>query len=178
MPCRKKPGHTVFTGATENFRHEAIRKIALPGSTILALLLAIGVYHLDRDRASALFLAPFAAYQPGTGRLFGSLGEVLPSFLHAYAFSLLLILALGRTRYARQIGALAWFAVAAGLEILQAEHFHQLTSGPPLQPAASTMISSIQTYVVNGHFDWNDLAAPGLGCLAAFAIASVPEKTK
>jgi hypothetical protein len=150
----------------------------LPGSTILALLLGTGVYLLDRDWASTLFLAPVAGYQPGASGLFGSLGQVLPSFLHAYAFSLLLILALGCARYARQIGALTWFAFAAGLEVLQAEYFHPLFSGPARQPAVSTVISSMQSYVVNGHFDWNDLVASGLGCLAAFAIASVLETAK
>lgn len=168
----------MSTGATESFRHEAIHKIALPGTSILALLLGVAVYLLDRDWASTLFLTPVAAYEPETGRLFGLLGQVLPSFFHAYAFSLLLILALGRARYAREIGALGWFTFAAGLEILQAEYFQHLFSVPALQPAASTVLCSIQSYVANGHFDPGDLAASGLGCILAFVIASVLEETK
>jgi len=79
-------------------------------------------------------------------------------------------------RRARQIGALGWFALAAGLEVLQAEYFHALFAAPMPQHAASAVLSGIQLYVVNGHFDPRDLLAAGLGCVAAFAIASVLEK--
>lgn len=164
--------------ASDGFRHEAIGKIALPGSTILALLLGIAVYVLDRDWATTLFLAPVASYQPDSAGLFGSLGQILPSFFHAYAFSLLLILALGRARYARQIGAVAWFVVAAGLEAVQADYFHQLFISPDAQSGAWTVVSSIQIYAVNGQFDPADVAASLFGCIAAFVIASVLEVPK
>ena len=164
--------------ATDGFRHEAIAKIALPGSAILALLLGITIYVLDRDWATTLFLAPVARYQPESAGLFGSLGHTLPSFFHAYAFSLLLILALGRAKYARQIGAAAWFVLAAGLEAVQADYFHPLFVSSDAQPGASTVVSSIQSYVVNGQFDPADVAASLLGCVAAFVIASVLEVPK
>ena len=166
----------MFRGAKGSCRQEAIRKFALPGSSLLALLLGIAVYLLDRDWSSTLFLAPLVAHQPQVFGFFGSLGQVLPSFLHAYAFALLLILALGSYRYARHVGALGWFTLAAGLEVLQADHFHALFAAPVPQHAASAVLGGIQLYVVNGHFDPRDLLAAGLGCVAAFAIASVLEE--
>ena len=168
----------MFTSAAQGFRHNAMQKIALPGTAIFALILGISVYLLGRDWASTLFLTPFAAYQPETTWSFGWPGLVLPSLLHAYAFSLLLILALGPARYARQIGALSWFFIAAGLEVLQAEYFQHLFSVPTLHPSAATLTASIHSYVVNGQFDFGDLAASAVGCILAFAIASVVEDIK
>ena len=168
----------MFTGAAEGFRRDAIRKAALAGSAILALCFGIAIYLLDRDWASTLFLTPFTAYQPEAVGFFGLPGLVLPSLLHAYAFSLLVILALGGGRSARQVGVLSWFLVAAGLEILQAGQFQNLLSGPTLNSSASTVITSIQSYAVNGHFDFGDLVASGVGCMLAYSIASVLEETK
>lgn len=168
----------MFTGVTQGLRQEAIRKFALPGSTILALLLGTAVYILDRDWTTTLLLAPVASFQPETNNVFGELGHVLPSFLHAYAFSLLIILALGRTRHARRIGAVGWFMCAAVLEVLQADLFRPLFIDSTTHSAAQTMTNSFQAYFVNGHFDPSDIAATALGCIAAFVIASVLEVAK
>lgn len=167
----------MFTSTKKGIRQQAIRKIALPGSAVLALLIGVAVYVIDRDWASALFLLPVAAFQPDTSALFGPLGQVLPSFLHAYAFSLLLILALGHSRNARRNGALTWFAIASCLEFLQATYFHDLLSAPAT-PAAAAVATSVQSYVLNGQFDPGDVVASGLGCAAAFAISSVLEVTR
>ena len=150
--------------------------LALPGSALLALLLGTSVYLLDRDWAAVQFLAPFAAMQGEPANLFGLLGSVLPAFCHAYAFSLLLTLALGRTRRARLVGPLAWFVVAAGLEILQAEWVSASYVSPASPYPDSPVLGGLFSYAVNGCFDPGDLLAAGLGCVFASLATSVAEK--
>ena len=152
------------------------RTLALVASALFALMLGACVYLLDRDWATVLFLAPLAGFQAEPSSLFGSVGHVLPAFCHAYAFSLLLILALGRSRCARYLGALAWFAVAAGLEALQSPPFAAILSLLATRQTDSPALGSITLYAVNGRFDPYDLAAAGLGCVAAWLIASLPEE--
>lgn len=163
---------------TDLIRQAAPRGLVLAASAVGALVLGTCVYLLDRDWSTALFLAPFAAFQGEQVNLFGFVGNVLPSFCHAYAFSLLLILALGRTPRARVFGALAWFAVAAGMEILQSLQISTLMSSLAVLHTDSLLPGSIINYAVNGRFDTCDLAAAGLGCVAAGLLASIPEERK
>lgn len=167
----------MYRDTTRQIGQAAAREFTLPGSALLALLLGTSVYLLDRDWAGVQFLAPFAAFQGEQGDLFGTLGHVLPSLCHAYAFSLLLILALGQTRRARLFGALAWFAVAAGLEALQSVRISVLLTGPIGPYADLPVLGSIVNYAANGHFDPGDLLAAGLGCVAACLVASAQERT-
>lgn len=168
----------MYTDATREYQQGTAKYAALLSSTLLALLVGAFVYLLDRDWASTQFLAPVAEWQGEQSVLFGALGQVLPSFCHAYAFALLLIMALARSSHARQLGAAAWFAVAAGLELLQAERLHALLPEPNALLAGSTLSNSIHAYIVNGHFDTGDLFAAGLGCLAAYLVSSVLEVTQ
>ena len=163
-------------GTTMQIGQAAAQRLALPGSALLALLVGTTVYLLDRDWQAVQFLAPFAALQGEQAYLFGPLGNVLPAFCHAYAFSLLLILVLGRTRRVRLLGPLAWFAVAASLEILQAESISGLLVSPLVPHPDSPVLGSVFSYAVNGYFDPGDLLAAGLGCVVALLAASVREK--
>jgi len=147
----------------------------VPGSALLALVAGSVVYVTDRDWASTTFLAPFAGLQPAASGFFGPLGFVLPSFLHAYAFALLLILALGPTRRAAVLGAGAWFVCAATLEILQAGPMQELLVPGELTNASFSPSSAFQTYIVNGRFDPGDVLASLLGCVTALAISLVRE---
>lgn len=165
----------VDTYAIRRFDRHAVKVAALYISAILALAAGTSVYLFDRDRASALFLAPFADSPVDHAGLFGVLGGNLPSFFHAYAFALLLIMLLGRTPYARHIGAALWFSIAAALECLQAQRIEALLYGSTALRADPTMLGSIQAYIANGHFDPGDLLAAGLGCVAAYAVSSVLE---
>ena len=165
----------MATFAVKRFDRLAVKLAAVNLSAILALAAGTSVYLFDRDWTSALFLAPFADKQVGNVGLFGALGSNLPSFLHAYAFALLLILLLGRTSHARQLGASLWFAIAATLECLQATQIAALLDGSALLRTDTTILGSIQVYIANGHFDPGDLFAAGLGCVAAYAVSSVLE---
>ena len=154
----------------------AAQRLALPGSALLALLVGTSVYLVDRDWATVRFLAPLAALQGEQANLFGALGQVLPAVCHAYAFTLFLILVLGRSRRARVLGAVGWFVLAAGLEVLQAEWVSAALSGlAALLPESQGLSSSIINYAMNGRFDPGDLLAAALGCAAAFLVASVLE---
>ena len=149
----------------------------MPGSALLALLVGACVYLVDRDWLTVLFLAPFAGLQGEPGSLFGVLGQVLPAFCHAYAFALILILLVARTRRARFLVACSWFFVAAGLEILQVESVSAVLSGLAVSIPNAQGLDSIINYAVNGRFDPADLLAAALGCAAACLVASVPEET-
>ena len=66
------------------------------GLAVLALLMGLAIYVLDRPAASAYFLTQWSAVtdsgeiQTGvTAHYFGALGLYLPTFLHTYAFILL-----------------------------------------------------------------------------------------
>jgi hypothetical protein len=168
----------VFKSTTVLIGQAVPRTLALVASILIALVLGTSVYLLDRDWATTLFLAPFASFPGERTELFGSVGYVLPAFCHAYAFALLLILALGRSRQACRLGALAWFAVAAGLEAAQSPQIAALLPSLAVWNADSPVIRSIIMYAVNGRFDPYDLAAAGLGCVAAWLVASIPEENK
>jgi hypothetical protein len=165
----------VYKGTTRSIGQAAEQRVALSVSVLLALLVGTSVYLLDRNWATVQFLVPFAGLQGEQVNLFGSMGNVLPAFCHAYAFSLLLILALGRTRRACLVGPLVWFAVAAGLEILQAEPIAGLLLSPTVPQPDSPVLGSLINYSVNGRFDPGDLLAAGLGCVTALLAASVVE---
>ena len=156
-------------------RRQRAMDIALAGSALVALLIGVSIYVLDRDWASTLFLAPFSAWQlEGTGT-FGPLGYLLPSFLHAYAFALLIGVALRPMRNAATAGALGWFAIAATFEFMQAESFHGLALDTNGYTPGWLLIDSVQAYVVHGCFDAGDLWATASGCFTACVIATLSE---
>jgi len=167
----------VYTRATSFSFRDAAGRLALPTSALLVLAIGTAVYVLDRDWASVQFLAPFASRQVDLAPVFGTLGQILPSFCHAYAFALLLILALGRSRRARLIGATSWFSVAAVCELVQAERIGDLVSKTAAARAGAPILDNFIRYVANGRFDPGDLGAAALGCLTAFLVTSAREKT-
>ena len=147
----------------------------LPASCLFALLAGSAVYVLDRPWASAMFLAPLAAWQPESSVSFGWAGNSLPSLFHAYAFSLLIILALRPARHARLAGAVSWLLVATGLECLQAGAVQRLIEDGPGAIAAVPFADSFHLYIVNGRFDGIDLLATWLGVAIAYLASSVLE---
>ena len=149
--------------------------IVLPLTAIIALVLGTGIYIFERDWAAVLFLVPWSDGQPGPAGRLGPLAYTLPAFLHAYAFALLIIFALRPSRLARQIGALSWLFVAAGLECLQSEYMNGLIVDGSGGLAGIPLVDSLLGYMTNGRFDAADLLATALGVLVAYVASSVQE---
>ena len=149
---------------------------ALIVSAILVFLTGAAVYLLGRDWSTTQFLTPVSAWQPELQVSFGYLGANLPSLCHAYAFSLLIILALWPARHARLAGALLWLFVASALECLQAEAILDRVAIGSGWLAGNPLADGILAYMINGHFDVADLAATALGVSAAFVATSILEE--
>ena len=143
---------------------------------MLAILAGTAVYLLDRDWSSVLFLAPLARWQPGTLDAFGVAGYSLPSFLHAYAFTLLLILALLPSKAARWLGSLTWLALAAGLELLQADAVKAWVTSHFTELADAPIAGEFFRFILFGRLDAADLAATALGVALAALTSFVLEK--
>jgi hypothetical protein len=141
----------------------------------MALVLGTAVYLFDRDWSMVRFLAPLSAWQPGTQGWLGPFGNSLPSFLHAYAFALLVILALRPYRHASAVGALGWLVVAGTLELLQADSFRDICSGTAGSLSNLHWLRVPGACLVNGSFDTGDLWATALGCFLAWVASSFSE---
>lgn len=144
-------------------------------SVAAALAVGTSVYLFDRDWTSVRFLAPLSIWQPGVRGWFGALGDTLPSFLHAYAFALLVILALRPWRHASTVGALGWFAIAAMLELLQADVFRDFCSTAAGLLSNLSRVSRSATCLVSGSFDTGDLWASASACCIAWAVSRFAE---
>jgi len=156
--------------------HGLTRSEVLFASAIAALVAGTAVYVLDRDWASVLFLAPFADWQAGRVGLFGGLAYTLPAFLHAYAFSLLLILALMPSRAARWLGSVAWLFLASGLEALQSAVVKAFVAEHFVAVAGMPFAGAFYGYITFGRFDVADLVATALGVFTAWFTSFALEK--
>lgn len=134
-----------------------------------ALALGLAVYLADRPAGHAMLLP--AVLAPGTGPLFGIVGQWLPSFVHPFAFSLASA-ALHAPGSGPAYGVCAaWWLVNIVFEAAQHPRLHQVAieaaaslfgGGWPMRPLAD--------YLRLGTFDPGDLAATTLGALAAAAL--------
>lgn len=149
----------------------------------LLTLLALGVlccgllvYVIGRPAGTAMGLPhalEFGAQRGASGAWAPVLAGSLPSFAHAFAFSLLSCVLLPRRRLAMTVACLFWLLLDSAFEILQV---------PALaKPAAAALHSAalvlpgadrIAAYLLQGRFDTLDLLAGGLGAAAAFACAA------
>lgn len=145
--------------------------LALAFAAGLTLLLGAAVYLLDRPVGTA-WLIP-AAWQAATpGAWFGAFGLWLPSFAHAFAFSVLTACLLPRRPGFAALACMGWALVDALAELGQ----HPALSAPlaaGLQSAldGAPLAARVGRYFTQGSFDAADLAA-GLagGALAYLAL--------
>ena len=145
-------------------------EIDLTITAVAALLLGAAVYVLDRDWASSMFLEPLADYQWQRSAVFGVFGRFLPALTHAYAFSVLIIVALWPWPRTRLWACLLWFTIASSLEWLQSGDGNAWLFALDRQPDDRSLMAYLERYTFHGTFDIGDLLASGVGCLLALAI--------
>jgi hypothetical protein len=139
-------------------------------TAVSALLLGSAVYFLDRDWADTMLLQPFITYQWPKSTVFGALGGVLPALLHAYAITVLIIVALRPWPWTRPWVCLLWFTIASTLEWLQSDAAEALFFSADRLSGDIPLLGYLERYALQGQFDKVDLFATGVGCLTAFAV--------
>jgi len=145
------------------------RPVLMTAAGCLTLAFGLLVYLLDRPPSQAVLIPSIAALA-GT-RLFGVVGQWLPSFVHPLAFSLFTAAALP-SRATPPYGACAsWCAVNVAFEIGQ----HRQISGRLAAAlhdcfGESPRARALANYFVHGTFDIGDIVAAVLGALAAAAV--------
>ena len=135
---------------------------ALTGLALASLVLGTLVY-LSRP-AGALFLTPdlTAGLRHSLPAVFGPLGGSLPSFTHAFGFTLLSALALGVSRRTALLSAALWLSIEIIFEV------GQHTS---VAAQLETLGLRHSRYFQSGTFDPCDLAACAVGVgLALLAL--------
>jgi hypothetical protein len=147
-------------------------ELVLIFTAVLALLLGTAVYFLGRDWTHSMLLAPFVGYQWARFTIFGAIGGCLPSLLHAYAITVLIIIALRPWPRSRPWICLLWFILASFLEWLQSDTGSTWFVSDERIMGGSELMASLGNYALHGQFDVLDLIAPGMGCIAALAIAT------
>lgn len=141
-----------------------------------ALLLALGVYLVDRPAGSAQWW-PWAGAWRGHGS-FGALAGNLPSAAHAFAFGLLSAMALPRRTLWRAGACVAWGAIDALAEAAQHEALREgavALGRALLGPGALGQAWS--RYVLAGRFDAGDVTAVLVGTSLALSAVALAART-
>jgi hypothetical protein len=139
---------------------------------VTALGVGLLVYLADRRPEQIYFLQRIGvthALYGGASTLFGSLGQNLPAFIHAFAFALITggILACGQR--GSLIVVLGWFATDAAFELGQrfpawSEQF------VPRWFDSLPVLESARPFFRDGTFDPLDLFAMAVGAVAAYFL--------
>lgn len=145
------------------------------GIVLAALGLGTLVYVFDRPPGFTALPAHVTLFQP-TIAVFGSLGQMLPAFVHVFAFSLLTIALIDGGRRAAVLVCSGWFLMDSAFELGQY---------PPVGTALARFVPSwfehlpilerTEGFFRYGTFDPLDLLSVAAGALAAYALIECRE---
>ena len=150
--------------------HPAFKFFAM---AVLAMVLGVVVYLLDRQADLVYFMSDWMALGDGQNSAFGLLGQHLPTFVHVYSFILLtMALVVPEDRYNKLLlpVCLGWIVVDSLFEIAQLDSIaHSIAGWVPGWFANVPFLENTANYFIVGTFDTLDLLSIGLGTLAAYA---------
>ena len=142
-----------------------------------ALCIGVVFYALGRQHSHVYFLPswlPLGNYQLG---IFDSLGDCLPTFIHAYAFILLTVIVTATSIDKIIPICVAWFTLDSLFEIAQinviakwiSPHIPGWFSGIPF-------LENTENYFLFGTFDINDLLSIAAGSVAAYLTVHLTQE--
>jgi thiol:disulfide interchange protein len=145
-------------------------QVAAAGS---AIAVGILVYALDRNPARSLGMPPGLPFL--SLQFFGTAGAWLPSFVHAFAFSMFTACVLPVRHSTAYCACAAWAAIDTLFEIGQHEYVRgQLARGIQEVLGGSALSRALSLYFLQGSFDPHDInAALAGGATAALVLVGI-----
>jgi len=137
-----------------------------------SLIIGTLVYLVDRspDQTYFVFSSPFNISLFNTlPIIFGSIGNNLPAFIHAFSFILITAALVSCRNRGYIIICLSWFFVDCAFELGQKFSFWALKIIPDWF-AGLPFLENTGNYFVHGTFDYFDLAAITMGTVIAFFV--------
>lgn len=138
------------------------------------LFVGLLIYFIDRPGDTYLVrqISGGVSFYNKIPALFGSIGNVLPAFIHVFSFSLITSALLGCGKKGAIVVCSSWLAVNLIFELGQ--KFKPLSvSITDKNGAANTFLEVFSNYFRSGTFDKYDLIAFVLGAAAAYFIISL-----
>jgi len=148
----------------------AVTNWAQVAVAVFVLFVGTLVYVLDRPGESVLFFSTvnISGLLPS---LFGRIGESLPTFSHAFAFSLLTAAWLGEGERIGFSACLTWFGVDTACEVGQHPQISErLVQFIPGWFERLPILKQTDVYFLSGTFDVGDLISIALGAAAAYLV--------
>jgi len=145
---------------------------------ILALIIGSLVYLLDRPADSSLLIDQSISLFDKHSLLFGTIGQHLPTFSHPFAFILITAALMNSVKKASYFSiCFTWLAIDSVFEIAQKETINQyLATYIPSLFTNLPLMSHLQNYFINGHYDPLDLFSILMGVIAAYIVLLTTEK--
>ena len=141
--------------------------------SLALVVLGLGtlVYVIDRPPGLTALPESITLFHP-TVKFFGALGQSLPAFAHAFAFSLLTIALVGGGRGVTIGACMSWFLVDTAFELGQYPTIaSKLAHLIPAWFEAVPILNRTDTFFRYGTFDSLDLLSIALGALTAYVVA-------
>jgi len=145
------------------------RQRELLAIAIGTLCMGVLLYALDRQHDQVYFLSAWTPANYPATRVFGSLGNYLPTFIHVYAF-ILLTVAVAAPAMNKVIPiCLAWFTLDTLFEVAQIDSSaHWIAQHIPAWFSGIPFLGNTANYFLFGTFDVRDLLSIAAGTITAY----------
>ena len=162
----------------EPSRMRSFNKIqVLVGCSALFLGFLLYLLHRPLDTYFVFFIKAHDASSYGISPSSNAMAGALPSFLHVFAFSLIIGGLLSCRKRGYLIICFAWLFINVLFEIGQ-KHAVASSEMIPVWFGKVFVLENMQNYFLRGTFDFFDLLASFAGALAAYSILALTSKNK
>jgi hypothetical protein len=139
---------------------------------VVALLVGVLVYLLDRQPEHVYFVPQWLAKAINGDTFLGELSNYVPTFVHVFAFILLtMAIVIPLPLYRRYLIGVCvfWYALDSLFEIAQTDAIGSaIATHVPKGFAGIPFLENTATYFLTSTFDGLDLVSIGLGAMAAY----------
>jgi len=134
-----------------------------------ALCMGVLLYALDRQHGHVYFLSAWTPADYPAARVFGTFGNYLPTFIHAYAFILLTVAVAAPAMNKIIPICLAWFTLDSLFEVAQIDsNARWIAQHTPAWFSGIPFLENTANYFLFGTFDVLDLLSIAAGTSAAY----------